>query len=321
MPTRCAIAPHFDALLHAQDWVVHRDQAMAAGMTRAAIDHRIASRQWGVLLPSVYLAHRGESSRRQMLISAQLYAGPLSAIDAADACRWHGIKCVAIDDSRVYVVAPWEAPCRTVGFVVVRRTMSPIVSVEGSHLRFVDAATAAIAATRLMSSDRPVLAALSDALQRRATTYDELVRAHIQGPRRNAKPADKALALLADGARSAAEADFLKLASASLILPRPECNAVLRLPTGRLISPDALFIDAGLVHEVNGRIAHQRDDLYDDTHERADAMTEAGLTVLGNTPLRLTRRGREVVRQVENIYTKLAGRGLPPGVEVVRLAD
>jgi hypothetical protein len=300
--------------------VIDRDQALRAGLTRRAIDHRLSTGEWQLLLPSVYLAQPGEPARRQMLIGALRYAGPMSAIDAGDACRFHGIKSVAVDDSLVQVVEPWGEPARSTGFVVIRRTLAPINCVSGQYVRFVDAASAVIAATRRMRAERSVVAALSDALQRNVTTYDELMGAHIQGSPRNARNADRALRYLAEGARSAAEADFLQLAAASPLLPKPTCNALLGLPDGQIISPDALFLDAGVVHETNGRIAHDREDLFADMQARHDAMTSAGLIVLHNPPRRLATHARLVIAQVERCYMRNKGRGLPPGVNVVRLA-
>jgi hypothetical protein len=96
---------------------------------------------------------------------------------------------------------------------------------------------------------------------------------------------------------------------------------LLRLCDGRLISPDALFLDAGLVHETNGRVAHLREDLFEDMQERHDAMTTSGLTVLHNSPRRLALHGREVISQAERCYLRDVGRGLPPGVTLVRLAS
>jgi hypothetical protein len=301
--------------------VIHRGQALEAGLTRRAIDYRLSSGRWSRLLPGIYLEQNSEPTRRQMLIAAQLYAGPQSAIDGADACRFHGIKSVAVDDSVVQVVEPWGEDARSTGFVVIRRTLAPIQVVRGEVLRFVDPATAVVAATRRMKSERAVLAALSDALQRGTSTYEDVVRAHIQCTPRNARLTDRVLAGLAGGAHSAPEADFLKLAAASTVLPTPICNARLRLPSGRIISPDALFHDAGLVHETNGRSAHERADLFDDMQQRHDAMTAAGLTVLHNSPQRLASRGREVIAEVERCYLRLRGSGLPDGVTVLRLAS
>ena len=104
------------------------------------------------------------------------------------------------------------------------------------------------------------------------------------------------------------------------MLPTPICNALLRLPDGQHISPDALFLDAGVVHETNGRVAHHRDDLFDDMQARHDAMTSAGLTVLHNPPRRLATHARLIIAQVERCYLRNKGRGLPPGVNIVRLA-
>lgn len=320
MPKRLEIDPAFTALLDQQDEVVHRLQAVAAGFTAKAIEHRLAG-PWQGLLPKVYLTHRGEPSRRQRLIAAQLYCGPNSAIDAADACHWHGIKATALDDTLIHVAQPRSDPARSTGFVVVRRTLAPIRVAKSDRLRYVDAATAAIAATRLLHNRRTVLAVLSDALQRKITTYDELLVAHIQGPRANAKLADEALGYLAAGARSAPEADFLRLVAASTILPTPICNAILRLPDGRLISPDALFIDAGVVHETNGRSAHRREDLFDDMQERASAMTDAALAAFHSSPRQLATQGRAILARVERTYVRRRGMGLPPGVELVRLAS
>jgi very-short-patch-repair endonuclease len=187
-------------------------------------------------------------------------------------------------------------------------------------LRYVDAASAVIAATRRMRSDRSVLAALSDALQRRVTTYDDLIRAHVQGPPRNARPADQALAHLAAGTRSAPESDFRKLVLASSVLSDVAYNVWLRLPDGRRLCVDALIPSSAVVHETNGRSGHAREDLFEDMQERHDALTASGFTVLHNSPRRIQRRGREVIAQVERCHQLYAGRGLPAGVEILPMA-
>lgn len=246
------------------------------------------------LLPEVYLTHPGEASRRQLLIAALLLVGPDAAIDGADACRFHGIKAIAIDDRHVYVVVPWGSTARSTGYVVVRRTLAPIIVVSTELLRYVDPATAVIAATRRMKSRRSVLAALSDALQRRIVTYDDLVRARVQGPPRNSRPADEALEHLGAGTRSAPEADFRALVLASTVLPTVEYNVWLRLSCGRVVCVDALIESSAVIHETNGRSAHVREDLFEDMQERHDAMTTNGFTVLHNPPSRIRLRGNDL---------------------------
>ncbi|HET6909885.1 MAG TPA: hypothetical protein VFH54_11145 [Mycobacteriales bacterium] len=308
------------ALASQQDWVLAREQILAHGLTRHAITHRLRPDGWQILLPSVYLCHPGEPSRRQLQIGALLYAGDDAAVDAADACRFHGVKAIAIDDDIIDVLAPWGTKARSRGIVRVRRTLRPFGVVHSQRVRYVEASTAVIAAARRMRRERSVVAALSDAVQRRIVTPSELLAAHALGSPRNAQLTGRALEHIAVGIRSPAETDARVILEASNILPKPIYNCLLRLPCGRLISPDALIVDAGLVHETNGRAPHARDDLFEDMQERHDVMTAAGLTVLHNSPRRLWRAGPDVLAEAERCYVRLAGRGLPPGVEIVRLA-
>lgn len=171
--------------------------------------------------------------------------------------------------------------------------------------------------SRRLSSERAVLAAFSEAVQRRLVTVEQLTTAHIQGPPRRAGLADAALADIGAGIHSAPEADFRRLAEASLVLPPLLYNRRLRLPSGRVVVPDALAVDAGLVHETNGRRPHEREDLFDDMQERHDEMTESGLVVLHNSPRRIRSQARSVIAQFERCYQLNAGRGLPEGITLL----
>jgi hypothetical protein len=234
MPQRCDIDPRLPGLLASQDQVLDRAQAQAAGLSQGSIAHRLNTHQWHRLLPGIYLVGSSDPTRRQLLIAALLHGGPQSAIDGADSCRYHGLRSVAIDESVVHVVVPWGVAARSRGFVVVRRTLRPIVTTNTERVRYVDAATAVVVAARSIKRERLVLAALSDALQRRITTYDDLVRAHVQGPPRGAAAVSRGLAALSTGAQSVTEVDFLVLVELTSILPTPLCNVLLRLQCGRL---------------------------------------------------------------------------------------
>jgi len=309
------IATHLELLplLAAQDYVVSRRQAMHHGMSRGQIDDRLASRAWQVLLPAVYLVTAGSPTRRQKMIGALLWAGPDAAIDDVDACRFHGVKAAAVDELVVRIVVPWGSPARSRGYVAVRRTTRPPTVVATERLRYVDAATAVIAAARRMRNERAVLALISDAVQRRATSPAALMLAHVAGPPKNAHRTDVALAQVIAGIRSVPEADFRGLAEASAVLPPLLYNRLVRLPTGLLVSPDALTPDAPVIHETNGRRAHEREDLFQDMQLRHENLTGFGFTVFHTPPRRLTLHGAEVVRAVERAYQRLAGSGLPAG--------
>jgi hypothetical protein len=320
MPATSVSRERVAALLASQDQVLHRSQAYALGMTRDGIAHRERYDGWQEILRNVFLCHPGDPSHRQRLVAALLYAGPDAAVDADDACVFHGVRALRPADDVVRVVVPPTAPARSHSFVVVRRTRAPYGVVRTDLLRYADPATAAVAAARLRDDPRRVLAILSDVVQRRIVTVDALVRAHIRASPRNARMTDIALRQLRSGVHSVGEADFRSLAEASPILPALAYNALLRLPDGHLISPDALAVDAGLVHEVNGRSAHEREDVFTEMQIRHDTMTVAGLVVLHNSPGRLFREPRQVINEFERCYARLAGRGLPPGVELIRRA-
>lgn len=320
MPRRCITDPKLPGLIVHQDFVLHRDQALDAGLSPAAVTYRLRSGQWQLMLPDVYLTHPGEASRRQLLIAALLFAGPESAIDGADACRFHGVKAVAVAEDRVHVLVPFGAAARSRGFVVIRRTIAPYRIVATDAVRYVAPETAVVAATRRMRQARQVLAAFSDALQRGITTYDALLRAHVEGPPRHSRLGDLAMGALAAGIRSVPEADFRRLAEASPLLPHPEYNVWLRLQCGRVVCVDALIRSSALVHETNGRSAHAREDLFEDMQERHDALTASGFVVLHNSPRRLREHAREVIAQVERSHAIYDGRGMPSGVTTLASA-
>jgi hypothetical protein len=214
---------------------------------------------------------------------------------------------------------PLAVAVRSRGFVTIRRTAAGFSVVATDRLRYVDAATAVVAATRDMSTERSVLAALSDALQRNITADEQLVAAHRHGGRRNSRLAESALEHLGVGARSVPEADFRRIAS-STVPPEARYNALLCLPGGRRVCVDALIESSAVIHERNGRLAHQRQDLFGDMQERHDELTAAGFTVLHSPPVRIQRNGPEVLRQVELCHERYAGRGLPDGVTLIHIA-
>lgn len=320
MPRRLHIAQGFDELLHRQDGVVARHQVVAYGLTRGAITHRLDTRQWRALLPGVYLTSTAAATHRQREIASLLYCGDAAALDASDACAFYGLTAIRVDEQLIYVVVPWGSSVRSRHFVRVRRTTAPITARSAGGLRYVDPATAVIAAARLCTDERDAIALLSEAVQRQIVDVDALARAHVQATPRNSRITDGALDAVRGGTRSAPEAAFRQLAEASTILPPLHYNPLLRLPDGRMVSPDALDLDAGLVHEVNGRQHHARADLFEDMQQRHDAMTAAGLIVMHNSGRRVFRDGLTVIREFEQCHLLYAGRGLPGGVEMVRAA-
>jgi hypothetical protein len=80
---------------------------------------------------------------------------------------------------------------------------------------------------------------------------------------------------------------------------------------------DALYRDAALVHETVGRRVHEREDLLGDTTARAGELEGCGLHVLANLPARIRDHGPTVLREVEAVYARRRGCGMPPGIRVL----
>jgi hypothetical protein len=173
--------------------------------------------------------------------------------------------------------------------------------------------------------ERESLAVVAAAVQRRrlplATFIEEIERGPNRGRPRLVRIAQK----LGAGVLSAPESDFRDLVMRSKGLPEPLWNPLIRLPNGREFSPDALFVDAGLVHETNGRRYHSGADplvspvdTFEDMQRRNDALVAAGFVVLHNSPHRIRTESSAVMAEVEECYVRHSGRGLPPGVVILR---
>ena len=118
-----------DSVLAQQAGVVTRAQALAAGMSSAAVEHRIRTRRWRPLHPGVYLTagHRhGDEAR----VRAALYwAGEGAVLSGLAAAWWHGL--VADAPATVAVTVPrTRRPRPRRGVAVRRRDIAPADLVE-----------------------------------------------------------------------------------------------------------------------------------------------------------------------------------------------
>jgi hypothetical protein len=316
MPRRLETDPRLPAVLADQDSVLARGQALGLGLTRGAIQHRVSLglTQW--LLPGVLLFAPGEPNRRQRLIATTLWAGEGSLIDGPCACWWHGITSPSYDASIVNVVVGSHSPARSQSFVRVRRSDAPMKGLGNGIVRYVDRPTALVV-TASSLPDRAATALLAEAVQRRQVEPVDLWRAVEVAPRRGRTRVCSALRDLSAGIRSVAEADVRRIVAGSRALPEPLWNCWIRLPCGRVLSPDALWPGSRLVHETNGVRFHAWGTDFESMQERHDAMTAAGLVVLHNAPRRLREAPAAILREIERCHVANHGRGLPAGVEML----
>src|SRR5258708_36500383 len=78
-------------VLRQQGDLITRSQALAAGMTEAALRHRTrVDGPWAVVLPGIYLAHTGSLTSGQREIAAVLYAGRGCGVTGPASLQRHG---------------------------------------------------------------------------------------------------------------------------------------------------------------------------------------------------------------------------------------
>ena len=317
MPRVTPLPPALIQLLDRQHGVITRRQALEQ-LSESALGERLG-RHWQIVLPGIYVAHTGPLIDLQRLVAALLYGGAEAMPDDTVALREYGVNYLP-QDSQVRLLVPSTVQRASRDFVSVRRTIYlPQPVIGRGNIRLAPTARALTDFALRYDDNRAVRAVLASAVQRRQVSLNALDAELRIAPARGRPRLVRVLEELHDGVRSAPEGDVRHWVSASQILPAPLYNCLLRLPDGRKISPDLLLEEAALVHETNGRRPHFEDeDEFDSMQERHDAMTTAGLTVLHNSPRLIRSDGPRIIRQLETCYLRDAGKGLPPGVVILR---
>jgi len=298
--------------------VVTRSQVLACGMTSRALHPRVASSgPWQRLLPGVYLTVTGTVTQEQREMAALLYAGPESLLTGVAAARRHRLRPPGQDG--VDLLIPWTQQRQSTAYVRVHRTrrLPPRWFVTGK-IRFAEPARAVADAVRAMTRFDDVRAVVCEAVQRRACTVTELAAELVAGPSAGSALLRAALAEVADGVRSVAEADFRVLILRS-DLPRPVFNARLIDVDGTLIAvTDAWWQEAGVAAEIDSRAYHLAAADQDRTTNRHDLLTAHGILALHFPPTRVKGDPAGVLREIRQAIGKglerppLPIKGLPP---------
>lgn len=166
-----------------QDGVVTRAQALQVGLHRSSVAHRIRpGGPWQRLLPGVYAMIPGPATEERRISATLLYAGPEAVLTGPTALRLHGIRAWG-DDPRVHVLLPRRVSRASVSFVVVHRTVRPIVAtVRGS--RPTSALARAAADACVAGLDEPtVRALLTELIGEARVSVDELRALLAANPR------------------------------------------------------------------------------------------------------------------------------------------
>ena len=297
------------ATLRAQDNVISRGQALACGVTRSTLAHRLRpGGPWQRLLPGVYLAQTGAPNVVQKEMAALLHGGSGSVLTGPAALRGLGIS--EVEPARFDVLVPNARRPQSMAFVTIHRTTRmPERVVREGRRSYALPPRALVDAARGMTSLREVRALIAGAVQQRYCPLRALVRELPQGRMRNSALLRQVLAEVADGIRSVAEAEFKDLISGAG-LPEPVFNARLFTADGTFIaSADAWWPESGVAAEVDSREWHLSPADWERTMRRHATMSSHGILVLHFTPRQIRSESATVIAAVAD--TLQTGRARP----------
>jgi hypothetical protein len=285
------------ALFRQQGELITRGQALAAGLTKDAVRHRLSpDGPWRVVLPGIYLAHNGDLTSGQREIAAVLYAGRGCVITGSAALRRHGVR-VPMSDT-VDVLIPAVTRRLSTSFVQIHRTTRmPESPWHADGLLWAPPARAVADEARGGVGLREVRAFMADAIQRRKCTVAEIASELREGPSQGSGSLREALEEVADGVRSVAEGDLRKLIKNGR-MPPPMYNPRLFVGDAFLAKPDAWWAEAGVAVEVDSREWHLSPADWERTQARHAAMSAHGILVLHYAPRRIRTNGAVVLAEI-----------------------
>ena len=300
-----------ERLISRQHGVVSRQQAYDCALTESALRHRARpGGPWQAVLPGVFLTCTGDITAQQRAAAAYLYAGPGMAVTGRAALAWHGIARDSADVVDVLVALA----CRrqSTGFARLHRTqLEPRVACQDEAVCYVPPARAIADAARLIDDPAEVRAIVAAGVQRGKVHIWQLAEELAQGSVRGSAGLRQALAEVADGVRSAAESDLVRLIKRAR-LPEPVLNPDLYVGGKFLARPDAWWPEAGVVVEVDSREWHLAPADWRQTMARHARMSSHGIIVLHYPPSRIRLAGGEVAAEIRAALAAGRSRSRPP---------
>jgi hypothetical protein len=289
--------------------VITRQQALTAGLTRHALGHRLRlGGPWQSLLPGVYMAATGTPTTIQREMAAMLYAGSSSVITGSAALRCHHIRGTSSD--LVEVLIPATRKRHDTGFVRLHRTTRmPGRIWQAGPVRYALLPRAVADAARDMTSLREVRAVVADAVQRGNCQIQDLVTELTAGPNIGSALFREALTDIADGIRSAAEADLKDLLVKSG-LPMPLFNPSVYDGGTFIAKPDAWWPELGVAAEVDSREWHMSPEDHAKTLARGRRMGVYQIIVLRFTPKQIRSQPAVVIDDIRRALERARDR--PP---------
>lgn len=283
--------------------VITREEAMARGYSRRAIEHRLATKRWRRVLPRTYLTDN-TLTWPDRLNAALRFAGPEALLTGAAALADLGLATVPPPE-RVLLLVPPSNHVRPAGWVRLRRTdrMPQPADVPGPRRAHLARAVADLALERRVLDD--VRALVAQALRARLCTLAQLQLELDEGPRNRSANLRVALEDMGAGAWSAPEARAGRILRRAKMRPF-EQNALVTLPDGTSFYVDFLWPELHAVLEIDSNKHHWVDPSDQDrTSAKASKLQAWGYRVMSRRPWTL-RNEREFVADVREFLAGCA---------------
>lgn len=285
-------------ILRLQNGVIRRDQALAAGVTEAAMAGKIRRGQWERILPRVFVVGVDPLEPVVRVRAAWLWAGEDCVIGGEAAAWWLGLR-----PEPPMLVDIWVPPPRRMTRQPNVRVRRGIVESTEQVLRHRILVTAiertCLDLARVGREDR-----LEAALRKRRTTAAQLDRSVDLGRgRRGQTRARRAVAEVADNPWSPSERSVQKLfREAGIVGWRANYPVAVR---GGVRYPDFLFEDIKLILEIDGREFHGSSEAFDADRHRQNQLVEAGWTMLRFTATQVATEPGALVATVRRTINRL----------------
>jgi hypothetical protein len=271
-------------------------------------------RPWQRLLPGVVLLRTGDPTRRQLIEGALLYAGDQAVVTGLESCRRQGLKRDATPDEHVHLLLPAHLKTTSSGYVLVERTTRMPAPIRTGGLALAPAVRSVLDECRRLCRRAPIRALLAEAVQQLGLDPAELSAELENGSDRGSALPREVLREIAQGARSAAEAEAMAVWRRTG-LPEPAWNHVLHDEHGRYIAtPDAWCDEVALAWEIDSYEFHFEQPGYDATLARNNRYAAAGVAFVQTVPRRLRSEPRIVAGELVSAYRSAAARPRPPVV-------
>lgn len=279
-----SVADELGLLAAAQDGLVTRRQAVACGMSEAAIRHALGpGGRWQRLAAGIYATFTGPLTPRHRVRAALLRGGDAAMISGGHACRAYGLRYVPAGVTLVCLV-PAEAQPTRLAFAEFRRTSAMPMprSIDGVPVAPPDRAV--VDTCRGRHPLRTVRALLCEAVQTGLTTYQQLADAVGEAKWAGSGLVRLALGDLAVGCRSAPECELRDLLRTSIVLDGAVWNEPLPDAGGSRLIPDVHWRDARVVVEVDSSEWHRLGAAVERTEQRRARYAALGWIVVPISP-------------------------------------